>query len=243
VAFAMAGVVTASNHSWARVREGDRFSLRGGIWPQKAITGSLGRTPITPQGPKYDARLNERATIAPFVELTGLFHIRNFWWAEGDLGWSGRLNIDVVGKPVDSVSGSHDLKFGTGRVDFFPLFAGVRAVHNFGEGRSAPSVYARTGLSIIIANESPSAPVLDTLVNHNQVVLVMDSLGKYGLYAPGSKAALGFAVGVGGEFHYYKNFSAVIDIQYRYARFDYAREAKINLSGIWLSIGLAISTR
>jgi len=219
------GIATAPIGCWAQAGEGDRFCIRGGIWPQRSMSGIFGSTRLSPNDTtRYEARLAEKAAIAPIVELQGLFHIRGVWWAEGDFGWSGRGDIDVGG-----YSASDTVLLGIGRIDFFPMFAGIRAVKELGTGKIPPNVYARGGLSIVIANESPSR--------------VHDTLMKYNIYDPGSKAAFGFAVGVGGEIRYLGNVSLVADIQYRYVKFHYARRATIDLSGFWFSAGFAIRTR
>jgi hypothetical protein len=227
MSIALVGLV-APTASGSGVHEADRFAIRGGIWPHKAVSGSLGHTQITLNGPSYDARVEQKKAIAPFIELTGLFHIRRFWWAEGDFGWSTRTNISVGGvlPDVDSV-----LLIGRGRVDFFPLFVGVRAIRTLGTGRSPHNIYARAGLSIVFASESPGPSG------------ALDSLQKYNVYDPGTEAAFGFAVGLGGEVHYYKSVAVVADVQFRYVRFNYGPEAKFDLSGVWFSLGFSYQTR
>jgi len=222
------GAATAPTDCPAQMHQGDRFGLRVGVWPQRAISGILGSTQLSKDDTThYEARLAEKAAIAPIVELQGLFHLRGVWWAEGAFGWSGRQDIDVGGfRSIDTVP---KVLLGIGRIDFFPMFAGIRAVKEFGTGKVPHNIYARGGLSVVIANESPSR--------------VHDTLMKYNIYNPGSEMAFGFAVGTGGEFHYYRNFALVADIQYRYVRFNYARRAKFDLSGFWFSAGLAIRTR
>jgi hypothetical protein len=207
---------------------GDRFAIRAGIWPQKALSGSLGNTQITPGGQVYDLRIEEKRTTSPVIEISGLFHIRRFWWAEGDLGWSTRTRVHVGGvRPnVDSI-----LLVAEGRVDFFPIFLGVRAVRTLGSYQSPHNVYARAGVSIVFAAESPGPSG------------ALDSLRKYLNYEPATKAAFGFAAGIGGEVYYLGNIAAVADVQVRYVRFNYASKAKFDLSGVWFTLGFGYKTR
>jgi hypothetical protein len=219
------GTLARPDESCAQSRTGDRFCLRGGIWPQRAVSGVLGVVRLSQADTThYEARLAEKAALAPFVELQGLFHLRGCWWAEGDFGWAGRRDIDVNYLYKDTVK-----LLGIGRIDFFPMFAGIRAIKEWGNQKAPNNIYARGGLSIVIASESPSR--------------VHDTLTKYHFYDPGSKMAFGFAVGTGAEFHYYKSFSIVADIQYRYVRFNYGSRARFDLSGFWLSAGLALNGR
>ncbi|MBI5868467.1 MAG: outer membrane beta-barrel protein [candidate division Zixibacteria bacterium] len=222
----LAGILGSSSGCWASPTKGDRFSLRGGIWPHRAISAIFGSVRLSPADTThYQARLAKPASIAPFIEIQGLFHIRNSWWAEGDLGWSGRRDVDVAGfAPEDKDT----VLLGIGRIDFFPIFAGVRAMHEFGNIDAPHNIYARAGLSMVIANESPSH--------------VHDTLMKYHFYDPGSKLALGFAVGTGVEVHYLGNFFLVADVAYRYTKFDYANRGKIDLSGFWISAGITLRT-
>jgi hypothetical protein len=222
------GTLARPDESCAQSHKGDRFCLRGGIWPQRAVSGVLGLVRLSQADTThYEARLAEKAAIAPFIELQGLFHLRGCWWAEGALGWAGRRDIDVGAfQSTDTVPKG---LLGLGRVDFFPIFAGIRAIKEWGNKKAPQNIYARGGLSVVIASESPS--------------YVFDTLTRYHFYDPGSKMAFGFAVGTGAEFHYYKSFSIVADIQYRYVRFNYATRAKFDVSGFWLSAGFAINTR
>lgn len=222
----VSAIVAMTSGTWADPGRGDRFTLRGGIWPQRAVNAIFGSVRTSPTDTThFQARLSEKSALAPFIEFQGLFHLRNYWWAEGSLGWSGRSDVDVAGfAPEDKDT----ILLGIGRIDFFPMFAGVRAVREFGNVNAPHNVYARAGLSILIANESPSH--------------VHDTLMKYQFYDPASKLALGFAVGTGIEIHYLRNFFLVADVAYRHAKFNYAERAKIDLSGFWLSAGITLRT-
>ena len=211
--------------SQAKGKAGDRFGIRGGIWPQKAISGSLGERAYSPRNSDYrfDARINEDATIAPFVEVYGLFNLKKRLWLEASVGWAGHSKIDVGG-----FNATDSILLGQGRVDFFPLFAGLRYSKQFGPVAHPHNVYARAGGSLVFANESPD--------------LVQDSVNKYGIYSPGTEGAFGFLIGGGTEFYVTRTFGFILDVNYRYTHFNYAREAKFDLSNIWLALGATIRT-
>jgi hypothetical protein len=208
----------------ARTRQGDRFGIRGGIWPQSEVVGTFGTRRIYPGGDSLRTGIDEEARILPYVELYALFHLNGPWWAEGSLGWSGRNDVQVSG------TGRADkILLGNGRVDFFPVFVGIRAVKPFGEGDRPHNVFVRGGGSVMFANESPD--------------LVQDSVLKYGIYTSGTEAAFGFLAGAGAEYYVEPTVAFVADISYRYAKFSYGREAKFDLSAFWFGAGITLKTR
>jgi hypothetical protein len=224
VACALAVTVGRPVDTAARGRERDRFGLRIGIWPQAEIQGSFGRRQIYDDNQTiYNVRLNEESRILPFVEVFGLFHLGDRWWLEGSIGWTGRNDVNV-----DAVAGADEFLVGTGRVDFFPLFAGVRAIEQLG-GRDKPhNLYARAGGSLMFASESAE---------------LIDPDLRRGLYAPGTEGAFGFLVGAGGEFYTAPGFALTADVAFRYSKFSYARDAKFDLSTLWLAAGGVIRLR
>lgn len=219
------GTQAQTTSSQASVRAGDRFGVRGGIWPQPAISGSLGERAYSPQNSDYrfDARIDEGATIAPFVEIYGLFNIKNRLWLEASVGWAGHSSIDVGG-----FNATDSILLAQGRVDFFPLFGGLRYSKQYGSNKHPHNVYARAGGSLVFANESPD--------------LVQDSVSKYGIYSPGTEGAFGFLVGGGTEFYFSRTFGIILDANYRYTHFNYAKDAKFNLSNVWIALGATIRT-
>ena len=221
---ALASVAFMPECAAAQARQGDRFGIRVGIWPQGDVVGTFGKRSIYPTGESLTIRINEDSKILPFLEVYGLFHLGNKWWVEGSAGWSGRNDVQVGGfKTNDS------LLLGNGRVDFFPLFAGIRAIQPLGGKRKPHNVYARAGGSLVFANESPD--------------LVYDSVLKYNIYNSGTEGAFGFLVGAGAEFYFARTVAAVADVQYRYVNFVYGREAEFNVSSFWLALGLTLRTR
>ncbi len=220
-------VVCVADSAQAQSHQRDRFGIRGGIWPHTAIEGSLGeRDYASPPQEDYrlDARIDEPASIAPFVEIYGLFHLDDRWWLEGAVGWAGRGGLEVGGFGAED-----SILLGRGRIDFFPLFAGIRYIRPLNPDGNPHNVYARAGGSIVFANEGAD--------------LLQDSITTYGIYSPGTEAAFGFLVGGGGEFYVTKKFGVLLDANYRYTNFKYAREAEFNLSNIWFSVGLIFRTR
>ncbi|GAB4319983.1 MAG: hypothetical protein Kow0074_09930 [Candidatus Zixiibacteriota bacterium] len=220
-------VALASSSVQAQYHQRDRFGVRGGIWPHKAIEGSLGkRDYASPPQEEYilDARIDEPASIVPWVEIYGLFHVRNSWWLEGAIGWAGRGGLEVGG------FGEEDsILLGRGRIDFFPLFAGMRYIKPLNPDGNPHNIYARAGGSIVFANESAD--------------LLQDTVTTYGIYSPGTEAAFGFLIGGGGEFYFSRRLGVLLDATYRYTDFRYARDAKFNLSNIWLGIGVILRSR
>jgi hypothetical protein len=211
----------------ARTREGDRFGIRGGIWPQGEVVGTLDRRPIYPGGDSLDILIDEEAMVLPFLEIYGLFHLGGRWWAEGSAGWSGRTDVQIGG-----FSANDSVLLGSGRVDFFPLFAGLRVVQPIGAEGRPHNVFARAGGSLVFASESAD--------------LVQDSVLKYNLYNPGTEGAFGFLVGVGGEYYINRTFGLLADVQYRYTNFNYlirGRGVDFDVSAFWLAVGLTLKTR
>ena len=220
----IAGASLAPDTAMARTRQGDRFGIRGGIWPQSDIIGTFGTRRIYPSGDSLSIRIDEASRVLPYVEIFGLFHVRGLLWGEGSLGWSGRNDVQVGG------FGRGDaILLGDGRVDFFPLFVGARLARPFG-GQDLPhNVYARGGASLVFANESPE--------------LVQDSVLKYDIYNPGTEGAFGFLLGTGGEYYLNSTIALTADVSYRYTKFSYNRRAKFDLSAIWLGAGITLKTR
>lgn len=209
----------------ARVRQGDRFGIRGGIWPQSDIVGTFGSRRIYPDGDSLSIRIDEDARALPYVELFAMFHLRGPWWAEGSIGWSGRNDVQVNGHQ----RGEIPILLGNGRVDFFPMFVGMRGVKVLGKEARPHNVYLRGGGSVVFANESPD--------------LVHDSVLAYGIYASGTEAAFGFLAGTGAEYYIGSNIALDADISYRYTKYSYGREAKFDLSSFWLGVGITVKTR
>lgn len=211
----------------AQSRGGDRFGLRGGIWPQAELDGSLGQRRFWPSTNEVrDARINEPSVVAPFFEGFALFNIQNSLWAEGAIGYSQRRDIEVGGVPSD---GDSVLFLGRGRIDLFPVFVGLRLIQPVGSPESGHNVYARGGGSIIFANESPE--------------IIQDSVSFYGLYSSGTEAAFGFAVGAGAEYYVARRTGITLDAQYRYSKFSYGRSSEFDLSAFWFGAGIVYRTR
>jgi len=208
----------------ARERKGDRFGIRAGIWPQSDIVGTFGTRRIYPDGDSLNIRIDEEAQALPFFEVFGMFHIKNAWWAEGSIGWAGRNDVQVGG------FGRGDaVLLGNGRVDFFPMFVGLRGVKTLGIEERPHNLYLRGGGSLVFANESPD--------------LVQDSVLKYGIYNSGTEGAFGFLIGGGGEYYVDPTIAFNADISYRYTKYSYGRQAKFDLSAFWLAAGITIKTR
>jgi hypothetical protein len=208
-------------------RAGDRFGIRGGIWPQPELDGTLGQRKFWPTAVEpLDARVREASVIAPFFEGFGLLNIRNSLWFEGALGYSQRRDVQVWGVALD---GDSAILLGEGRIDLFPVFAGVRFIAPLGNPENGHNVYARAGGSIVFANESPS--------------YVRDSVSFYGLYSSGTEAAFGFALGAGGEYYITRRTGITVDAQYRYTNFSYGRKSDFDLSAIWIGAGIIYRTR
>ncbi|MEW5701897.1 MAG: hypothetical protein AB1792_06680 [Candidatus Zixiibacteriota bacterium] len=223
-------LATAEPGTAAR-RQGDRFSLRLGAWPQRDVSGVLGRIDFqAPEDTVYAATVTEDGTVIPFVELSGMFHIRGAWWAEGGIGWSRRSDVQVAGvrEDVPATDSLARILLGDGKVDFLPMFVGARAMHDFGAHPRPHNIYARGGLSLIVASESPN--------------VVHPRVGRR-IYSEGTKGGFGFLVGVGGEYYVAPKLGLLVDLQYRYAKLHYTDEADFDLSGFWLAVGMTVMTR
>lgn len=212
--------------TWAGKREGDKFGLRVGLWPQPSFEGTLGRLIVADDigVDTFAVRITEPSSLSPFLEFYGLFHLKGPWWIEGSVGWSGRWNVQVRGVPSpprDSIG------LGEGWVVIIPIFAGLRARHTLGSRNTPHAVYGRAGLSLLFANESPSGTHAFTSR----------------VYSPGSEGAPGFLFGAGGEFYFTRRFAITADANYRYSKFSYGPEADFDLSAIWFSVGIQLSTR
>jgi len=222
----------------AVVRSGDRFGLRVGAWPQSDISGELAiiqfhNDPDT----IYRAVIEEDGHIAPFLELYGLFNVSGMWWVEISAGFSQRTNVEVDGirttpvlRPTDPKADSLASKilFGTGRVDFLPLFLGGRAVKEIGTVARPHNLYGRGGISMLVAAEQPSA--------------VHPRIGR-GVYSEGTKAAFGFLIGGGGEYYLNNRIGLIGDIAYRMSDLGYTDDGNFDMSGIWVSAGVTIRVR
>jgi len=221
------GATTRHGH-----RQGDRFGLRLGAWPQRSVNGTLADSIRFHSDPDttYAATVDEKGFVIPFLEFYGLFHLGGCWWAEGSVGWARRSDVQVdglrqEGLPTDSL---YRILLGGGKVDFLPLFVGARAVHEFGVHPRPHNIYARGGLSLIFASESPDAV-------HPRVSRT--------IYSEGTKGGFGFVFGTGGEYYVADKLALTTDLQYRYCKLHYADQADLNMSGFWLGVGLAVMTR
>lgn len=215
-----------TSNAWAQKPGGDRFGLRIGVWPQPSFEGSLGQLIVSEEAElvTYDVRVSEPSFAAPFLEFYGLFHLKGAWWIEGSVGWSGRWDVQVRGVPAPP---RDSILLGEGWVVVIPIFAGLRARHTLGSRSKPHTVYGRAGLSLIFANESPdvTSPLTDRV------------------YSPGSEGAPGFLLGTGGEFYFSRRFALTADANYRYSKFSYGADADFDVSGIWVSLGVQLSTR
>lgn len=227
LAWTLAAVAPAT----AARRQGDRFGLRIGAWPQRRVQGTLANIRFhSDPDTTYAATVDEPSLVLPFLEIYGLFHLGGYWWAEGSVGWSRRSDVEVGGRrleglPTDSLA---RILLGEGKVDFLPLFVGGRAVKEFGARPRPHNIYARGGLSLIFASESPS--------------IVHPRIGR-SIYNEGTKGGFGFVVGTGGEYYVADKFGLTADAQYRYAKLNYGDEANLDMSGFWLGAGFTVMTR
>jgi hypothetical protein len=220
----------------AQRHQADRFGIRFGAWPQPHTSGDLAFIRLPSKADSvYRANVDEPSRVVPFVDLYGLFNLKGIWWAEISLGFSQRTGIEVRGIPNASGSGNPKgdttvvpILLGQGRVDFFPMFLGLRAIHDLG-GREKPhNIYARAGLSLLIASEQPSALFRDIQAS---------------LYSAGTKSAFGFLVGVGGEYYSSPRFGLTADISYRLSNLNYVKNDNFDLSSLWLSAGVILHVR
>lgn len=229
---------TQSQTAQAAERQGDRFGLRVGAWPQKDVAGELAVIVFnTDPDTIYSATVEEDGHIAPFLELYGLFNVRGFWWVEISAGFSQRTNVQVDGirleppLPPNSPKGdtlASKILLGEGRVDFLPLFLGARAIKDLGTRERPHNVYGRGGISMLIASEQPN--------------LIHPHLGR-SVYSEGTKAAFGFLIGGGGEYYFGPRFGLVGDVAYRLSDLDYSNNGNYDLSGFWASLGVTLRVR
>lgn len=241
VAVLLIAALTVSSNAEAARRQGDRFGLRLGAWPQSDVSGTLAPF-IQFSGPPapdtiYRAVIEEDGHIAPFLELYGLFNLRGMWWLEISAGFSQRTNIQVDGiritpplPPNDPKgdSAANKILLGDGRVDFLPLFLGARAVKELGTVDHPHNIYGRGGISMLIASEQPNA--------------IHPHIGR-GVYSQGTKAAFGFLLGGGGEYYLGRRLGLVGDIAYRLSDLNYTDNGDYNLSGFWASAGVTLRIR
>lgn len=241
VAVAIVGIGTLAwrTDSLASTRKGDRFGVRMGAWPQQDVSGTLASFIQFHDDPDtiYRAVVDEDGYIAPYLELYGLFNVRGFWWVEISAGLSQRTNVQVTGirdtpplPPTDPKGDSADnrILLGEGRVDFLPLFLGARAVREIGALERPHNIYARGGISVLIASEQPSSGIHPRLQN---------------VYSEGTKAALGFLIGGGAEYYLGHRFALVGDVAYRLSDLNYTDNGEFDLSGFWVSVGATLRVR
>lgn len=236
LAFALCPLHTTSAH--AASRQGDRFGLRVGAWPMPDVSGQLAIIQFSDSLRSiYSATIEEDGYVTPFLEIYGLFNVRGIWWAEISAGFAQRTNVQVDGQrlepplPPEAPKGdslASKILLGEGRVDFLPLFLGVRAIKDIGSAAGPHNIYARGGISMLVASEQPSA--------------IHPHLGR-SVYSEGTKAAFGFLIGGGGEYYFGPKFGLVGDIAYRLSDLDYADDGNYDLSGFWASLGVTLRVR
>ncbi len=241
----LSAILLAVPQAGAAKRQGDRFGLRLGAWPQSDVSGTLGHIYFNEDADTippdldtlYRAAVEEDGQIAPFLELYGLFNVRGLWWVEISAGFSQRTNVQVDGireipalKPTDPKDDSLASKIllGDGRVDFIPLFLGVRAVKEMGAVDRPHNLYGRGGISMLIAAEQPNG--------------IHPRIGR-GVYSGGTKAAFGFLIGGGGEYYLNRRVGLVGDIAYRLSDLGYTDKGNFDLSGVWISAGVTLRVR
>lgn len=236
--FGVLAVLTFANVASAQ-RQGDRFGLRVGAWPLQDIAGTLGYIYFSEDPDTlYRAAVEEDGQIAPFLELYGLFQVRSMWWVEIAAGFAQRNDVQVDGireeppptpvDPKEDTIGANKILLGDGRVDFIPLFLGVRAVRELGATAHPHNLYARGGISMLIASEQPSN--------------IHPEIGR-SVYTEGTKAAFGFLIGAGGEYYLSRRFGLVGDIAYRLSDLNYSEDGEYDLSGLWASVGVTVRVR
>jgi hypothetical protein len=214
-----------------------------GAWPQNDVSGTLRLIYFNSPGQAgpdtlYEAVVEENGHVLPFMELYGLFNIRGIWWGEISAAFAQRTNVQVSGiqrlpdpGPIDPKDDSQipRILLGEGRVDFIPLFLGTRAVKEIGSAGRPHNVYARGGISMLIASEEPS-------VTHPHLAVKSN-------YAVGTKTAFGFLIGAGGEYYLDRRFGLVGDVAYRLSDLNYTDDGDFDLSGIWVSAGVTLRVR
>lgn len=234
-------LATAASHtdSYAADRQGDRFGIRLGAWPQSDVAGTLAPFIQFTNDPDtiYRATIEEDGQIAPFLELFGLFNLSGMWWVEISAGFSQRTNVQVDGIRVEPPvqpnapkgdSTASKILLAEGRVDFIPLFLGARAVKDLGKSDHPHNIYGRGGVSMLIAAEQPNAihPTLDRTI-----------------YSEGTKAAFGFLIGGGAEYYLSNKVGLTADVAYRMSDLGYTDDGNFDLSGLWASAGITIRVR
>lgn len=210
-------------------RQGDRFGIRLGAWPQNDVSGTLAQFIQFSNDPDtiYSATIEEAGQIAPFFELFGLFNISSIWWVELSAGFAQRTDVQVAGTPLEP-TGAKRILFGEGRVDFLPLFLGARAVKDIGQPDRPHNLYARGGVSMLVASEQPRGI-------HPRIAGTV--------YRQGTKSAIGFLIGGGGEYYLNGRFGIVGDVAYRMSDLNYTDDGDFDLSGFWISTGVTIRVR
>jgi hypothetical protein len=108
------------------------------------------------------------------------------------------------------------------------MFLGVRAMHDLRHREKPHNIYARGGLSVLIASEQPS-------------ILYPDVKGK--VYTEGTKGAIGFLLGGGGEYYFSPRFGLTGDLSYRLSDLNYTKNGDFDLSSLWLSAGVVLHIR
>ncbi len=236
----LAGNVLISDRDvMAERRQGDRFGMRIGAWPQSDVAGTLASFIQFSNDPDtiYRAVVEEDGHVVPFLELYGLFNIRGMWWGEISAGFSQRTNVQVDGIRVEPPlppedpkgdSAANKILLADGRVDFIPLFVGIRGVREVGTSDRPHSIYGRGGISMLIASEQPNA--------------IHPHIGR-GIYSEGTKAAFGFLIGAGAEYYLDRRFGLTADIAYRLSDLNYTDDGEYDLSGVWFSAGVALRVR
>lgn len=235
---ALLGVYLSSLEAEAASRQGDRFGMRLGAWPQRNVSGQLAIIQFNSDPDTiYRATIDEDGHLAPFLELYGLFNLSGMWWVEISAGFSQRTNVQVDGIRLEPPLPPNDPKgdsavnkilLGDGRVDFIPLFLGTRAVKELGTRERPHNLYGRGGISMLIASEQPTAI-------HPHI--------RGAVYSEGTKAAFGFLIGAGGEYYLDRRFGLVGDIAYRLSDLKYTDDGNFDLSGIWVSAGVTLRVR
>lgn len=246
-AFAVAALLftalAVSSNAEAARRQGDRFGLRVGAWPQGDVSGTLKLVYFNSPDQLgvdtlYEAVVEEDGHISPFLELYGLFNVRGIWWFDLSVGFAQRTNVEVAGiqrlpdpGPTDPKgdSSDHRILLGQGRVDFIPIFIGARAIKELGIESRPHNVYLRGGLSMLIASEEPSVINPHTAVRST--------------YRIGTKSAFGFLIGGGGEYYLGRRLGLVGDIAYRLSDLNYTDSGDYDLSGFWASAGVTLRIR
>ena len=223
-------ILSSAVESAAASRQGDRFGIRVGAWPQSDVAGTLARISLLGGDTLvYDAVVEEKGHMLPFLELYGLFNLHSMWWVELSAGFSQRRDVEVTGyrlnpPPADTAP---QILLGQGRVDFIPLFLGIRAVKELGGVSHPHNLYARGGATVLIAADQPSLVSPDVR----------------GVYTEGTKAAFGFLIGGGGEYYLTDKFGLVGDVAYRLSDLNYTDQGEFDLSGVWISAGVTLRVR